>query len=278
MLNVTLNNAGLTVLVALNGLQALTIVERVTPDVVLMDAVMPEMDGFDTCRQLKIKLPQTPVIFMTGLTESEHVLKGFEVGGVDYVTKPIVPDEVLARIRVHCQNAKLAETAQAALDYSGQYVFCVDNQGQMQWATPNTQELVGSLTEQPELAWQQIEQQLSPWLSQSDKNAGLELQAFDPPMKAFYSGEHEGAYQLIRLVTPKKTKTAEALQEELGLTKRESQVMYWVSFGKTNWEVAQILSMSPRTVNKHLEQIFKKLGVDNRTSASAISIRVLEAE
>ncbi|MBD1388328.1 response regulator [Neiella sp. HB171785] len=278
MLNVTLNNAGLTVLVALNGLQALTIVERVTPDVVLMDAVMPEMDGFDTCRQLKTKLPQTPVIFMTGLTESEHVLKGFEVGGVDYVTKPIVPDEVLARIRVHCQNAKLAETAQAALDYSGQYVFCVDNQGQMQWATPNTQELVGTLTEQPERAWQQIEQQLAPWLTQSDKASGLELQAFDPPMKAFYSGEHEGAYQLIRLVTPKKTKTAEALQQELGLTKRESQVMYWVSFGKTNWEVAQILSMSPRTVNKHLEQIFKKLGVDNRTSASAISIRVLEAE
>jgi len=67
------------------------------------------------------------------------------------------------------------------------------------------------------------------------------------------------------------------LQQNLPITKRESEVLYWVSYGKTNWETSQILSMSPRTVNKHLEQIYKKLGVDNRTSAAAISIRILES-
>ena len=77
MLNATLNKAGLTVLVALSGAQALSIVEKVQPDVVLLDAIMPEMDGFDTCQKLKEKLPSTPIIFMTGLNDSEHVIHGF---------------------------------------------------------------------------------------------------------------------------------------------------------------------------------------------------------
>ena len=276
MLNVALNQAGLTVLVALNGVQALSIIERITPDVVLLDAIMPEMDGFDACLAIKQRLPHTPVIFMTGLTDSEHVIRGFEVGGVDYVTKPIVPDEVLARIRVHSKNAKMAVSAQAALDFSGQYVFCASKQGELKWATPHVHELIETLSTDSHRAWQQIQQQLAPWLAQSDKSLPLLLHAFEPPLQAFYSGEHEGQYQLIRLVTPKKTRTAEALQQELGLTKREAQVLYWVSFGKTNWEVAQILTMSPRTVNKHLEQVFKKMDVDNRTAAAAVSIRLLE--
>ena len=136
MLNATLNKAGLTVLVALSGAQALSIVEKVQPDVVLLDAIMPEMDGFDTCQKLKEKLPSTPIIFMTGLNDSEHVIHGFEVGGVDYITKPVVPDEVLARIKVHSHNAKLAKSAQFALDYAGQYIFCVSKQGRLEWATP----------------------------------------------------------------------------------------------------------------------------------------------
>ena len=67
MLNVALNMQGYTALVALNGLQALAIAAKVEPDVVLLDAVMPEMDGFETCRRLKEMLPNTPIIFMTGL-------------------------------------------------------------------------------------------------------------------------------------------------------------------------------------------------------------------
>ena len=93
MLNVALNTQGFTALVALNGVQALAIVEKVKPDVILLDAVMPEMDGFETCKKLKEALPNTPIIFMTGLTEIDDVVKGFDAGGIDYVTKPIAPDE-----------------------------------------------------------------------------------------------------------------------------------------------------------------------------------------
>ena len=123
MLNVALNTQGYTALVALNGLQALAIAEKVVPDVVLLDAMMPEMDGFETCRKLKERLPNTPIIFMTGLTDVEDVVKGFEAGGVDYVTKPISPDEVIARIKTHIQTAKLALSAQNALDHAGNNVL-----------------------------------------------------------------------------------------------------------------------------------------------------------
>ena len=103
MLNETLESAGFTVLMAQSGQVALDLVDRVTPDIVLMDALMPGLDGFETCRRMKQKpaLAAVPIVFMTGLTETEHVIRGLEAGGVDYVTKPVSPDEVVARIGVH---------------------------------------------------------------------------------------------------------------------------------------------------------------------------------
>ena len=145
MLNVALNTQGYTALVALNGLQALSIVEKVEPDVILLDAVMPEMDGFETCKKLKAILPHTPIIFMTGLTDVEDVVKGFNAGGVDYVTKPISPDEVIARIKTHVNTAKLALSAHDALDHAGKNVFCVSNQGRLAWATPQVHEIIEEL-------------------------------------------------------------------------------------------------------------------------------------
>src|SRR5580698_5520671 len=84
-------------------------------------AVMTGMDGFETCQRLKrdAGLSNVPVIFMTGLAETEHIVRGLEAGGVDYVTKPIVIEEMLARIRVHLANARLTQSARAALDVSG---------------------------------------------------------------------------------------------------------------------------------------------------------------
>ena len=142
MLNVALNTQGFTALVALNGVQALAIVEKVKPDVILLDAVMPEMDGFETCKKLKEALPNTPIIFMTGLTEIDDVVKGFDAGGIDYVTKPIAPDEVIARIKTHIQTAKIALSAQSALDSTGSNTFCVSSEGRLSWATPNVHQFI----------------------------------------------------------------------------------------------------------------------------------------
>src|SRR3984893_11553325 len=79
---------------------------------------------------------------MTGLAETEHIVHGLEAGGVDYVTKPIVIEEVLARIRVHLANARLTQSARAALDVSGRFLLAVNRQGKIMWATPQAQKLM----------------------------------------------------------------------------------------------------------------------------------------
>src|SRR6202012_3525587 len=78
----------------------------------------------------------------TGLAETEHIVRGLEAGGVDYVTKPIVIEEMLARIRVHLANARLTLSARAALDVSGRFLLAVSGQGRILWATPQAQKLL----------------------------------------------------------------------------------------------------------------------------------------
>src|SRR5258707_2268369 len=144
LLTDALDGAGMTVMVALDGAAAMRIVDQITPDIVLLDAVMPGLDGFETCRRLKrdAGLANVPVIFMTGLAETEHIVRGLEAGGVDYVTKPIVIEEMLARIRVHLANARLTQSARAALDVSGRFLLAINRQGRIMWSTPQAQKLL----------------------------------------------------------------------------------------------------------------------------------------
>ena len=123
-----LEQAEITALVAIDGTSALELLKNVTPDLILLDAVMPGMDGFETCRKIKANKATThiPVIFMTGLTETQHVIEGLNAGGVDYVTKPIVIDELIARIRVHLSNARITHGARTALDATGRFLVATE--------------------------------------------------------------------------------------------------------------------------------------------------------
>src|SRR5437773_1642988 len=144
LLTDALDGAGMTVMVALDGASAMRIVDQITPDIVLLDAIMPGMDGFETCKRLKrdAGLSNVPIIFMTGLAETEHIVRGLEAGGVDYVTKPIVVEEMLARIRVHLANARMTQSARAALDVSGRYLLAVSRPGRLLWAPPPAHRLL----------------------------------------------------------------------------------------------------------------------------------------
>src|SRR5271157_5763699 len=100
-----LRNQRYKVMPAASGADALKCVHAQLPDLVLLDLMMPEMDGIEVCRRLKAD-PSTqsiPVIFLTASNEMEHLVKGFEVGAVDYVTKPFNPPELLARVRTHLE-------------------------------------------------------------------------------------------------------------------------------------------------------------------------------
>lgn len=182
MIAEALDEDGFTVLVATDGASALRRVARIRPDAVLLDACMPGMDGFETCRQLKLApgMETVPVIFMTGLSETERIVEALSAGGIDYLVKPVAPDELVARLHAHLRVARQLNDARQTAGAAES----------------------GVLRENP-------------------------------------------------------------------LTQREMAVLEWVAYGKTNRDIGEILSMSPRTVNKHLEHIYEKLGVETRTAAGA---------
>lgn len=100
-----LREAGYKTAVAQSAQQAIDFIDRKTPDLILLDIVMPEMDGFELCAELKTidRTRDIPVIFLTALTEKDAILSAFSAGGVDYITKPFIEEEVLARVNVHVQ-------------------------------------------------------------------------------------------------------------------------------------------------------------------------------
>lgn len=109
-----LTEIGFNVRIARTGETALQRVQYDAPDLILLDVLMPGIDGFETCRRLKAdpKTAPIPVIFMTSLASAEDKVQGFEVGAVDYVTKPLQQTEVLARITTHLRIAQMAQTLQ----------------------------------------------------------------------------------------------------------------------------------------------------------------------
>ena len=96
---------GYKLCIAQNGLEALEFVKTKMPDLILLDVMMPEMDGYEACRRLKAQqsFKHIPVIFLTARADTEDIVKGFEVGGVDYVTKPFNSVELLARVKTHVE-------------------------------------------------------------------------------------------------------------------------------------------------------------------------------
>jgi CheY-like chemotaxis protein/DNA-binding CsgD family transcriptional regulator len=262
LLTDALDGAGMTVMVAMDGASAMRIVDQITPDIVLLDAVMPGMDGFETCKRLKrdAGLDNVPIIFMTGLAETEHIVRGLEVGGVDYVTKPIAIEEMLARIRVHLANARLTQSAHAALDVSGRYLLAVNSVGKIMWATPQAQKLLSDTLAAADDDFV-LPDPMPQWLEQAQKGkAGSKAQAMaafpgNELLRLQYMGKLGPNEFLLRLAKDTGADTPAEFSSELGLTIREGEVLSWLSKGKTNRDIAQILGLSPRTVDKHLEQI-----------------------
>lgn len=274
LLSDALSEAGYSVLVATDGQSALERLARIVPDIILLDAVMPGIDGFETCRRIK-EMPDVrhvPVMFMTGLTETEHVVRGFESGGVDYVTKPIEPAEVLARVATHIRNARLLAQAAHAIDAVSHAAVSLRGDGMPLWQTKQAGEwLQKYFAEAP--ADGQLPAAVRDWLQQA--------MAPDAPVSAASLSVAGGTASLQLslsrrgherlLLLEEKPAEAAASLDQYQLTPREIDVLAWVAKGKTNRDIGEILGMSPRTVNKHLEHIYVKLGVETRSAAAALA-------
>ncbi len=269
-----LEDAGYTVLVAGDGEIAMDRMHIVVPDAILLDAMMPRMSGFDTCRRIKSDpaLAHIPVIFMTGLSDTESVLQGFDSGGVDYVVKPVRVPEVLARLHTHTRNARIARLAQKAVDVASLGVVLVDGQGRIAWRSPKATE----------------------WLEAASPKSGADRlpmfvePALAEPGSSVVRGEGGQTYIVKNLGRTGVGETMLLVERQSGsisassrlasaaLTPRETEVLSWISKGKTNRDIGDILGLSPRTVNKHLEHIFRKLGVETRAAAAALASAGLE--
>ncbi|OYQ34272.1 DNA-binding response regulator [Niveispirillum lacus] len=277
MLVDALERGGFTALAATRGEAALTLLERVMPSLVVMDAVMPGMDGFTTCQQIKrdTRTAHLPVIFMTGLTETTHVLRGLEVGGTDYVTKPVNLVELLARIRVHIATARAAHGARLALDASGRHLFAINPAGHILWSTPQAASLLSAVFGEgaaPPAPVQALLLRAVAGGSDTETADALAPAAGVGPARYLLpTGPGEYLFQL----TTAGPSGEDILRSQLDLTLREVEVLRWLIHGKTNREISEILGISPRTVNKHLERIFSKMGVENRASATSLAMRIM---
>ncbi len=284
LLHDSLVETGYTVLVANNGASALKICNETYPDAVLLDAVMPEMDGFEVCRQLKQELNtrHIPVIFMTGLTESEHVVAGFAAGGIDYVTKPLSPIEVIARLETHLKNSRLMSHTQGALDAFGQAAIALLPQSdKIIWQTPLARELMEKYLPETKNADEKGGRDvLNAWvkkLSESGKKRLSPLIVNHATGRLIFTAVDIRSEEqwLILLREESEQAQIDALRAVFSLTKREAEVLHWVILGKTDKSIGEILGTSPRTVNKHMEHVFEKLGAETRTAAASLAVSKL---
>ena len=309
VLHDALDEAGYTVLVAHDGASALRIAASAQPDVIVLDALMPGLDGFEVARRLKAD-PATaavPVIFMTGLTDAEHVEAAFEAGGVDHVGKPIRPREVLARIAAHLRGARAQAKAltqvRNALDAFGHASLAVhEKDGRCVWQTALARALMAEYFKGGHFERGRLPPEVLLWLHREvlRRRAGAEAAGLTvlPPPSGENNERQRGAKRLsfaLHAVDPdalgegqwlivmreaNDAALLDALIHGFKLTAREAEVLYWVVKGKTNLDIGDILASSPRTVQKHLEHVFEKLGVETRTAAAAMAlgkVRGLEA-
>jgi len=280
MLSDALDEAGYMVVVATDGASALERLDFVLPDIVLMDALMPVMDGFEACRRIKAHpvAAHVPVVFMTGLTEPEHVVRGFQAGGIDYVTKPIDTDVVLARLDAHLRNARIMSVAMNAMDAVANAVVVLDGQGQVTWKTSKARLWLSEYFDHAETS-AGLPPVLTTWIAQQLERPRAEDAAAFTVMAG--SGQRElrlrltasrkaGEYVLLMDERELPAAAADTLAAAYQLTTREGEVLQWLAKGKTNRDIGEILGMAPRTVNKHLEHVYVKLGVETRAAATAL--------
>ncbi|MBI2514432.1 MAG: response regulator [Opitutae bacterium] len=280
----SLHSAGLRVLMAESGARALELLVRQPIDLVLLDVIMPGRDGFATFADIRARAEwaDIPVLFMTAVDDPAQKVSALESGAVDYISKPVHPPEVLARVRTHLelraarrelqrQNAKLEAEIAVRLDAEAQLahsldraVIIADGDGRVVFQTLAATHLLHRHL--PQHAAGRLPAELLNGERVASGAGALLVQRFrgngGEPMQVVHLAEESAPPGPADLVS-------------LGLTPRQAEVLYWIAQGKTNGETAVILGTSPRTIDKHVEQLLERLGVENRLAAAARANDVL---
>jgi len=287
-----LQAAGFRVLVSESARHAIDQLPRMAPDIILLDVMMPEMDGLEACRRIK-SLPEfadVPILFMTALSDPVDKVRGLQAGAADYITKPLFPEEVLARINVHLElrerNRQLAEqnerldaaiqqqiAAERALSHSlDRAVLVADGSGNLAFIANAAVKLLRRYF--PDFDGTKFPRQLAQWLAAGGSPSltatqdGRRLELTCSPAPAGNS------HRLVYLDEKAPPATPEMLLG-LGLTPREAEVLFWIAQGKTSPEIAIIVGNAAGTVKKQVASITAKLGVETRLAAALKAMEIL---
>jgi DNA-binding response OmpR family regulator/DNA-binding CsgD family transcriptional regulator len=277
--------AGFRVLLAENGERALKLAAKAKPDVILLDLNMPGIDGLETCRRLKADAltKEIPVIFVTALDDVLDKVAGLEAGGVDYVTKPLQPAEVLARVRVHLELRRLRaelqeevrkrEEAERSLRHSldrGVLVATLD--GQILFSTVRASQLMTAHF--GEQAPDALPAPLLTCIRTASVDEAQEIATTVARLRVRRFAE-VGDAECATLLLEEIFDPGGVLQRQFRLTPREAEVLYWIAQGKSNPEIALILANTTGTVKKQVQSILEKVGVENRMTAALKANEVL---
>ena len=264
-----LRREGVRVLLADSGDAARAVLARTTPDLVLLDVMMPGEDGFTVCASLKANdaWRAIPVVFLTAIDAPEQKVLAFSAGAVDYVTKPVHVPELIARVQVQLelraahrkletQNAELESEVAIRLDAEAQLADSLDRAvvvlargGELLFATRFAHDLMAKFCLKPTA--------LASGGRFASGDGALQVRCFTAP-------GHDDTVMLA--LEEEHAPPGPAALCALGLTPRQAEVAYWVAQGKTNPEIAVILGASPRTIDKHMERILARLALEGRAA------------
>jgi len=284
----TLRREGARVLLAESGTAARAVLARTLPDLVLLDVVMPDEDGFALCAALKAdpRWRALPVIFLTSIDAPVQKVRAFAAGAVDYVTKPVHVPELVARVRVQLdlvtarraleeKNAELESEIAIRLDAEAQLATSLDRavvvlarDGTLLFATRLAHDLLAKFSLTPAALTRALRFTLA--AREPDAPAGV------LHVRRFTESDRDDLLMLA--LEEEHAPPGPAALLTLGLTPRQAEVAYWVAQGKTNPEIAIILGASPRTIDKHMERILARLGVENRASLIVATAERLRAK
>ncbi|MBP6507490.1 MAG: response regulator [Opitutaceae bacterium] len=267
----TLSEAGHELLVAESGASALALLKHTTPDLILLDAVMPGQDGFMICKIIKNQPAwrSIPVLFMTALDTPEEKLRAFGAGAVDYILKPVHPAEVLARVNTHLQIRALQRSLEEEL------AMRIEAENELRQSLDRAVVLIdatGHIVFSTHLAEAMLHKHF-PDHTQGQLPMGLKQQ--DSPLIVRRFAERGRDDLALLVLEEPDARPGPAALMQLGLTAREAEVLYWVAQGKSNPDIATILGAGVRTVHKHVENIFRKLGLETRNAATLTALDIL---
>ena len=295
------------VLVAESGMSALEQMQHIRPDIILLDVMMPGVDGYETCQLIKANelTKEIPVIFVTALTESADRLRGFEVGGVDFVSKPIEITEVAARINTHIMlNDLQRELAKKNLELKTSLRstdIALNTEMQLRRQSQTDKEMLVELAmhqgEQLKLimrsvfeqgtdksdVWQLLFRPILADLARGQSIVGkmndqllnnqtmslLDIQTMIDEMHSACESVESGLYALA----PKLSKLAIDQDKLNQISDRELEILKCLANGQTNEEIALDLNLASATVRTYRIRIMRKLGIHDVAGLVKFALR-----